>query len=59
MAVNKFADYAPHEYRAMLGYKPQLRTSKRVPTFQLVNVEAAAEIDWSQLGAVTPVKDQG
>jgi len=33
MGINKFADMSTYEYKQMLGYKKDLRTEKRIPTF--------------------------
>jgi cathepsin L len=56
VAVNKFADWTPAEYRRMLAYKPirgnvapVVDTPLSIPT----------SIDWRTEGAVNPIKDQG
>ena len=62
IGINKFADMSTYEYKQMLGYKKELRTQKRVNTFQIsAPLAADAAVDWA-----TPInkyvvapKDQG
>ena len=58
MAVNKFADMSPREWRAKyLGLAKNTYANR---TYSPVKSSALpASVDWTQHGAVTPVKDQG
>jgi C1A family cysteine protease len=57
VGVNKFTDYTVSEYKKMLGYRAQDKKAfKNVLTAPRANVDS---VDWRELGAVTPVKDQG
>lgn len=59
LALNKFADYTPQEYRKMLGYKKNSQAANG-PVFEAdSNTEIPASIDWRKEGKVAPVKDQG
>merc|ERR1712000_486789 len=61
LGVNQFSDLTEEERKAMLGYKPrsvwgeQPFVGEHVHTGELL----ADSVDWTQKGAVTPVKDQG
>ena len=60
MGANKFADMTPVEFRAKYiagGYKS--RRSAHVVAPMTSASSLPASVDWSQKGAVTPVKDQG
>ena len=60
IGINKFADMSSYEYRQMLGYKKDLRTSKRINTFSIADPLAVpASVDWVSGGAVIAPKDQG
>ena len=65
MSVNKFADLTPEEFKLMYtGFnkpKPALRKSTiKFDYIRLTPVEDLPDsFDWSEKGAVTPVKDQG
>ena len=53
---NQFSDWSREEYKAILGYKPELEpTAKTFTTFDESNNNM--EVDWRAAGAVTPVKD--
>jgi C1A family cysteine protease len=60
--LNKFADLSRGEFKNIyLGYKPELRRGERQVSLNDVQVGAypSGSVDWTQKGAVTPVKDQG
>jgi len=62
--LNKFADLTVGEYKTIyLGYKPELRLHAR-SSHWLYDVPApstypSGSLDWTTMGAVTGVKDQG
>jgi C1A family cysteine protease len=56
VAVNKFADWTPAEYRRMLAYKP---IRGNVTPVVDTSVSIPTSIDWRTEGAVNPIKDQG
>jgi C1A family cysteine protease len=62
--LNAFADLTSGEFKALyLGYKPELRRDKRAP-IALSDLKPPSDypngaLDWTQKGAVTPVKNQG
>jgi C1A family cysteine protease len=58
LAINKFADMSPYEYKQMLGYKKQVRQGKRMTTFNLA-ASVADSKDWHEEGKVQDPKDQG
>lgn len=54
--VTKFSDISPEEFKAnYLGYIPSNKTVQRVT----LDGPVANDIDWTQKGATTAVKDQG
>jgi C1A family cysteine protease len=63
--LNKFADLSRGEFKALfLGYKPELsRAAKHVTLKDLAppapNTYPDGSLDWSAMGKVTGVKDQG
>lgn len=60
MEVNKFADLTADEFKSqyITGYsRPYL--NMRRSYFELFDLNVPTEIDWTEKGAVTPVKDQG
>jgi len=61
LGVNKFADYTPVEYKALLGYKVGTIRSEPAASFMspLSVKDLPASVDWRPKGYVTPVKDQG
>lgn len=64
MALNRFADLSPEEFRAgFLGVNPAkggvFRSRKPGMPFMYANVtDIPATVDWRTVGAVTPVKNQ-
>jgi C1A family cysteine protease len=56
LALNKFADWTPAEFKRILSYKP-LGKNTKVAT--LSNVQLPTSIDWRDQNAVNPVRDQG
>jgi hypothetical protein len=60
LAMNKFADLSPEQFRAHMGLKKREKKEKRaVGSFRHANVAAPASIDWRTSGHVGPIKDQG
>jgi C1A family cysteine protease len=63
--LNKFADLTTGEYKNIyLGYKPELargnkRVAKTLSELPMPSTYPSGSLDWTQLGAVTGVKDQG
>jgi len=56
---NEFSDWTAEEFKVLLGYKQELRTSDVIKEpLPYVNSNAAT-VDWTTKGAVTPVKNQG
>ena len=53
---NQFSDWSRTEYTQMLGKKP---TPVEEKTYTIFDESNTSEINWVDLGAVTPVKDQG
>jgi len=56
MAMNKFADWTPEEFKRILSTK---YSHSQAPVVQLPNTKTPNSIDWREKGAVTDVKDQG
>jgi cathepsin F len=57
--INHFSDMSDYEWKQMMGYKPELRQSKRINSFLIAQGEVPDSVDWNAKGAVTPVKNQG
>ena len=55
VALNKFADWTPAEFKRVLSYKP-IRGARAAQTVE--NVSIPTDIDWRTKGAVNSVKDQ-
>ena len=61
MAVNKFTDMTPDEFRFKMvgGYRADADVSTGCGSFVSTGKSVPDSIDWRLDGAVTPVKDQG
>jgi cathepsin L len=62
MAMNHFGDLLHHEFVSVMnGFKGTNFSKSENGAFfmEAANVQVPAAIDWRDLGAVTPVKDQG
>jgi hypothetical protein len=59
--LNHFADLTNGEFKEIyLGYKPNIRLNSEIRTPSLHQGKApTGSLDWTEKGAVTPVKDQG
>ena len=56
VAVNKFADWTPEEFKRILSYKPMYQNA-RPTTYEAVSIPDS--VDWRKEGAVNAVQDQG
>jgi len=60
LEVNKFAGMTPEEFQQRNGYKqPKSRELPTLGIHRYSGAPLADAVDWSEKGAVTPVKDQG
>ena len=57
MTVNKFADLTPKEFKKL--YSMNYTESRSNSTFTVPISAVPAQVDWTDKGVVTPVKDQG
>uniref|UniRef100_A0A7S3CPI2 Cysteine protease n=1 Tax=Strombidium rassoulzadegani TaxID=1082188 RepID=A0A7S3CPI2_9SPIT len=58
VGINQFSDLTDSEWKRMLGYKNSKRVMAAEPKV-LPTENLAAEVNWVDQGAVTPVKNQG
>jgi C1A family cysteine protease len=62
MAANEFADLTPEEFNARFvgGFRSQPRRGNfNLDLLRTSSVDLPSSVDWSQKGAVTPIKNQG
>lgn len=58
VGLNHFADWTDEEYKAILGFKPDV--TKKQENLKVLEADPLPEtINWVDQGKVTPVKDQG
>ena len=55
VALNKFAAYTPAEYKALLGFRMDLKKRVAVKSTKKANAES---LDWRDKGVVNGIKDQ-
>ncbi|XP_042873858.1 cathepsin L-like isoform X3 [Penaeus japonicus] len=56
----KFSDLTEHEFRRMLGLRPDLKpTLSQMEPAEIPSEEIPSSFDWRDHGIVTPVKNQG
>jgi len=59
MAVNKFADLMPSEFKERMTGGFRAKEAKATNVVALPTANIPASVDWVSAGAVTPVKNQG
>lgn len=66
MGINQFADMTAAEFKSMQGYKTEKKQPRKLGSgvgegkaCGHRHLVPKPSIDWRELGAVTPVKDQG
>jgi hypothetical protein len=61
MSMNSLADLSDHEYRSMLGYKPNrvLSSASNATNCTHQDVVVPPSVDWRKAGAVTAVRACG
>ncbi|OHT01089.1 Crustapain [Tritrichomonas foetus] len=58
LSMNRFAAYTPSEYRSLLGFKQSTQKSVKKPPV-VTKPSNSDSLDWRELGAVSPIQDQG
>jgi cathepsin L len=61
LGLNKFADWSPAEWKRVLSYRPTRPMRNAMPQNldETNSILIPSEIDWRNLDAVNPVRDQG
>merc|ERR1711935_584000 len=57
LGVNSMSDWTDAEYKALLGYKMDMKKSENVKILEITE-PLADDVNWVEKGAVTPVKNQ-
>lgn len=59
MGVNQFTDLTVEEFSRYISPLPERQPSRKHIAADFTNMPTEAVVDWTEKGAVTPVKDQG
>ena len=61
MAINRFSDLSPAEFKKQFtgGFYSPVNKASSCAVFKSTGSNVRSSLDWRELGAVTPVKDQG
>jgi len=57
LGINHMTDWSDAEYRALLGYKHEMKTKSNVVELDTTGLDLSADINWVTSGAVTPIKN--